>query len=174
MLQRRPKTDLSGGASHLLRTEAQIGAKDGSRHISVRVNYVMIILTPDNAATTGTVIDWARRPTGCEPAEFANSDRAYMQHHLCKWSQLGKESPHGHQSEMRTCMISPPPRPTRTEHSCHEDRDRQSASSWAQLTSSQPAYHARRRSARNNRGRKQTAPLHHLHLAAETVGLAQH
>ena len=90
MLQRRPQTDLSGGASHLLRTEAQIGAKDVSRHISVRVNYVMIILAPDNAATTGTVIDWARRPTGCEPAAFANSDRAYMQHHLCKSSQLGK------------------------------------------------------------------------------------
>ena len=89
MLQRRPQTDLSGGASHLLRTEAQIGAKDGSRHISVRVNYVMIILAPDNAATTGTVIDWPRKPTGCEPAALANSDSTYMQHHLCTQSQLG-------------------------------------------------------------------------------------
>ena len=30
MLPRRPQTDLSGGASHLLGTEAQIGAKDKS------------------------------------------------------------------------------------------------------------------------------------------------
>ena len=49
---------------------------DGSRHISVRVNYAMVslVLAPGNAVTTGTVIDSARRPTGCEPAALANSN----------------------------------------------------------------------------------------------------